>query len=215
MNGKRIVNQATLQTIIAGVVRQFMSMPYIKVGVSNRHLHLSQADLEALFGAGYKLTPSKELQPGQFACDETVTAAGPKGKLEKVRILGPVRKDTQFEMSLSDTFTIGVSCPVNESGSLCGAGTVKLINPLNSKEIERPCGIVALRHIHLRPETAERFDLKDKQIVSLAFDNGVRDTTFGKVLLRVSPDYEDEIHLDTDEANAGCIKNGDFGLIIP
>jgi putative phosphotransacetylase len=215
MNGKRIVNQATLQTIIAGVIREFESMPYIKIGVSNRHLHLSQADLEALFGAGYKLTPTKELQPGQFACEETVTVAGPKGKLERVRILGPVRKDTQFEMSLSDTFAIGVPCPVNESGNLRNAGTVKIINPLNCKEIESPSAIVALRHVHLCPETAERFDLKDKQIVSLSFDNGVRDTTFGRAFLRISPDFEDEIHLDTDEANAGCIKNGDFGLIIP
>jgi putative phosphotransacetylase len=215
MTGRIIINQANLKTLICGVIRQFESLPYIPVGISNRHIHLSGADLELLFGPAYQLTPVKDLLPGQYASKETVRIAGKKGKLENVRILGPVRGETQFEPSLTDTFALGVPSPINESGDLRGAGTVTIENPVNGASIERACSIVALRHVHLSVETAEKFDLKDKQLVSLSFENGVRDITFGRVLVRVSPNFTDEIHLDIDEANAGGIQNGNYGLIIP
>jgi putative phosphotransacetylase len=215
MNGKRIINQASLQTIIMQVVRQFASMPYIKTGVSNHHIHLSKADLAELFGDGYELTQIKPLQPGQYASKETVKITGPKGSLNPIRILGPVRGETQLELAMTDTFPLGIKCPVNESGNLNGAATVTIENPLNGKKIERTCAIIAQRHIHLTPETAERFDFKDGQMVKLYYEDGSRDITFGKVKLRVSPKFADEIHIDTDEANAGNVHNGDWGLIIP
>ncbi|MDR0550513.1 MAG: phosphate propanoyltransferase [Spirochaetaceae bacterium] len=210
-----IVNQASLKTLITQVMREFEDKPYIKTGVSNRHLHLSAPDLERLFGAGYTLTPVKELQPGQYACKETVRVAGKKGKIENVRILGPLRKATQLELSLTDTFTLGIDAPVNESGCLDGAATVTLERAGVGASIERACAIVALRHVHLCPSTAERLGIKDKQFVSLVYGSGARELVFRHVLVRVSPDFEDEIHLDTDEANAGGIKNGDLGLIEP
>jgi putative phosphotransacetylase len=179
--------------------------------------------LDALFGEGRELTPRKDLLPGQYACDETVTIRGPKGKLERVRILGPVRKVTQVEISLTDSFTLGVRVPVNESGTLTGAASVMIENPENGVRIRRACAIAALRHVHLSLEFAAKYGLRDKQIVSLAFEpEGLgsdkrkrpRPLIFGGVLLRVSSEFTDEIHIDTDEANAGGIVNGDFGRII-
>lgn len=215
MRNTKLINQANLKTFISGIVREFESAPYIKVGVSNRHIHLSQTDLDALFGSGYQLTNMRDLsQPGQFACKETLRIIGKKGQINNVRILGPVRRQTQLELSLTDTFTIGIQAPINESGILTGAGTAIIENPNTGAQIERAAAIVALRHVHLTPETAEKFGVKDKQFVEVAFDNGIRDILFKRVLLRVSKDFCDEMHLDTDEANAGCIKNGDYGLII-
>jgi putative phosphotransacetylase len=208
-----------LREAVKKVVDQYTGSPYVKVGVSNRHIHLSREDLDALFGEGRELTPRKELLPGQYACDETVTVTGRKGKLERVRILGPIRKATQVEISLTDAFTLGVHVPVNESGTLTGAASVMIENPENGARIRRACAIAALRHVHLSLEFAARHGLRDKQIVSLAFgpngmNRGARPLTFGGVLLRVSSEFTDEIHLDTDEANAGAISNGDWGKIV-
>jgi putative phosphotransacetylase len=161
------------------------------------------------------LTPVKDLQPGQYASRETVRVSGPKGAFDRVRILGPVRGLTQVELSLTDTFTLGVPCPVNESGNLSGAGTVRIENPATGASIERTCAIAAMRHAHLTPETAKKHGLTDKQLVFLEYRGGGRRLVFGDVLLRVSAAYADEIHLDTDEANAGAVKNGDLGLILP
>jgi putative phosphotransacetylase len=215
MRNTKLINQANLKAVISGIVRDFENTPYIKVGVSNRHIHLSQTDLDALFGNGYQLTKMKDLsQTGQFACKETLRIIGRKGDIKNVRILGPVRKQTQLELSLTDTFTIGVQAPINESGILTGAGTAIIENPNTGAQIERAAAIVALRHVHLTIETAAKFGFKDKQFVNVAFDNGIRDIVFKRVLLRVSKDFCDEMHIDTDEANAGYIKNGDFGLIV-
>jgi putative phosphotransacetylase len=192
---------------------KYAGSPCVKVGVSNRHLHISREDLDELFGKGRALTPKKNLLPGQYACEETVTIKGPKGRLERVRILGPERKTTQVEVSLTDAFTLGVRVPVNESGTLAGAASVVVENPENGARIERACAIAALRHVHLSLEFAAAHGLRDKQIVSLAFE-GPRALTFGGVLLRVSDEFTDEIHIDTDEANAGGIANGDWGKII-
>jgi putative phosphotransacetylase len=209
------MDQERLKKIILDVINEVRSAPFIATGISNRHIHLSRADLDILYGPGYELTPVKDLQPGQYASNETVAVSGPKGKLSGVRILGPIRDLTQLEVSLTDTFTLGVPCPINESGNLSGAGRVRITNPANSASIERDCAIVAMRHIHLTPETAAKYGFKDKQIVSLEYIAGNRGLVFGDVLLRVSERYADEIHIDTDEANAGAIRNGDLGLIIP
>jgi putative phosphotransacetylase len=206
------LDPARLREAVKRAVDKYTNDPYVKVGVSNRHLHVSREDLDALFGEGWELTPRKELLPGQYACDETVTVRGPKGKLERVRILGPIRKATQVEISLTDSFTLGVRVPVNESGNLTGAASVAIENPKNGARIERTCAIAALRHVHLSLEFAAKYGLRDKQIVSLTFE-GPRPLTFGGVLLRVSGEFTDEIHLDTDEANAGAISNGDWGKI--
>lgn len=209
------MDQERLKKIIVDAINEVRGAPFVTTGVSNRHIHLSRADLDILYGSGYELTPVRDLQPGQYACNETVAVSGPKGKFPGVRILGPVRKLTQLEVSLSDTFALGVPCPVNESGNLSGAGRVRITNPANGTSIERDCAIVAIRHIHLTPETAAKFGLKDRQVVSLEYNTGNRRLVFGDVLLRVSENFADEIHIDTDEANAGAIKNGDLGLIIP
>jgi putative phosphotransacetylase len=209
------MDRERLKKIIVDVINEVQGAPFITTGVSNRHIHLSRADLDILYGPGYELTPVKDLQPGQYASNETVAVSGPKGKLSGVRILGPIRGLTQLEISLTDTFTLGVSCPINESGDLSGACRVQITNPVNGVLIERDCAIVAMRHIHLTPETAARHGFKDKQIVSLEYNVGGRRLVFGDVLLRVSERYADEIHIDTDEANAGAIRNGDLGLIIP
>ena len=204
-----------LRKIIVETVLAFEGAPYVAIGVSNRHIHLSQEDVDVLFGTGYELTAFRELnQTGEFACNEMVSAVGSKGRIDKIRVLGPLRKATQLELSLTDTFSIGVPCQVSESGNLTGAGKVRLENPATGAFVERACGIVAMRHIHLKPETAARFGLKDRQIVSLKYGEGLRAIQFGGVLLRVSPSFNDEAHLDTDEANAGAIKTGDLGLII-
>ncbi|MDR2342988.1 MAG: phosphate propanoyltransferase [Spirochaetaceae bacterium] len=208
------MDRERLKRIVVDVIREMEDAPFITTGVSNRHIHLSRADMDALYGPAYQLTPVKELQPGQYASKETVAVSGPKGKFSSVRILGPVRGLTQFELSLSDTFALGVPCPVNESGNLSGAGRVRIENPASGAAIERDCAIVAMRHVHLRPETAGKYGLKDKQLVSLEYSTKGRRLVFADVLLRVSEKFVDEIHLDTDEANAGAIKNGDLGLII-
>ncbi|MDR1377691.1 MAG: phosphate propanoyltransferase [Synergistaceae bacterium] len=207
------LDSARLREAVKRAVDKYMGSPYVKVGVSNRHVHVSQEDLDTLFGKGHALTPIKNLLPGQYACDETVTIRGCKGRLERARILGPVRKETQVEISLTDSFTLGEIVPVNESGNLTGAASVVIENPENGVWIERACAIAALRHVHLSLGFAAKYGLRDKQTVSLIFE-GRRPLRFGGVLLRVSSEFTDEIHIDTDEANAGGIVNGDWGKII-
>jgi putative phosphotransacetylase len=185
----------------------------IPVGVSARHVHLSKEDLETLFGAGYELTVRKDLsQPGQFASEETVEVVGPKRSFPKVRILGPVRSKTQVELSLTDCFSIGVKAPIRESGDIAGSGSVKLIGPKG--EVTIPEGvIVAARHIHMVPEEAEKFGLKDKQKVSVKTE-GERGLIFNNVVVRVREDFALELHLDTDEANAAGLSNGAKAIIL-
>ncbi len=185
----------------------------VPVGLSNKHLHLSVADLEALFGKGYTLTPLKPLkQPGQYASEEKVDIVGPKGTLKAVRILGPVRKETQVELAMTDARAIGVSAPVKESGKLEGTPGLKLMGPAGEIEIDYGA-IVALRHIHLSTEQAKEAGVKDKQMVSLRF-GGERGLVFDNVLIRSGEGHDSEIHLDTDEGNAAGLKNGDLGEII-
>ncbi|WML32455.1 phosphate propanoyltransferase [Neobacillus sp. OS1-32] len=188
------------------------AVPYVPIGISNRHVHLSQKDLEALFGSGYQLTKMKDLkQPGQFAAKETVVLTGPKGEIQNVRILGPVRGKTQVEISFTDSFKLGVPAPVRESGKIAGTPGLVLTGPAGKLELQEGV-IAALRHIHVPPEFAEKFDLHDKEMVEVEVGS-VRKTIFQHVLIRVSDKYVLEMHLDTDEANAAGVKNGELGKI--
>lgn len=178
----------------------------VKVGISNKHLHLSQEHLEILFGAGAQLTPKKELgQPGQFAAEECVDIVGPKKTLSHVRVLGPVRKETQVELALTDARTIGIKAPIRESGKLEGTPGCKLIGPCGEVELDHGV-IAAMRHIHLSAAQAEEAGVVDKQIVSIKV-LGERALTFDNVLIRSGEGHEAECHLDTDEGNAAAIGN--------
>jgi putative phosphotransacetylase len=182
----------------------------VPVGLSNKHLHLSQEDLEALFGKGYELTPYKALkQPGQYAAEEKVDIVGPKGAIKGVRILGPVRKETQVELAITDARDIGVTAPVKESGKLEGTPGIKLVGPAGEIEIDHGV-IIALRHVHLSAEQAKEAGVQDKQMISVRF-GGERGVVFDNVLVRAGDGHEAEIHLDTDEGNAAGLKNGDLG----
>ena len=180
----------------------------VPVGVSNRHIHLSTADLETLFGKGYELTPIKDLsQPGQFACKETLTIVGPSLRpIENVRVLGPVRKASQVEISRTDSFTLKVKPPVRESGDIAGSAPVTIIGPKGVVTLKEGC-IIANRHIHMSLEEGAAFGLSDGQYVDVEV-NGERKTRFYDVQVRVHKDFRLEMHIDTDDANAAGIGNG-------
>lgn len=180
----------------------------VNVGLSNRHIHVSQEHLELLFGKNYKLTEMKPLsQPGQYAAEEVVDVIGPKGTIKKVRILGPVRGKTQIEVSAGDARTMGVTAPVRDSGDLDGSPGCKIVGPNGEVEISEGV-IVAARHIHMTPEDASKFNVKDKDLVCVETE-GQRGLIFKNVLIRVSPSYFLEMHLDIEEGNAAGLKNGD------
>ena len=186
----------------------------ILIETSARHLHVSQQDLETLFGKGYELTPKKDLsQPGQFACEERVQVIGPKSSFAAVSILGPVRKETQVELSATDARSIGVKAPIRESGDVAGSGACKLVGPKGEVELTQGV-IVAKRHIHATPDDAEKYGLKDNQIVNVKVETDGRSLVFGDVVVRVSPNYAWAMHIDTDEANAACATPGLMGEII-
>jgi len=186
----------------------------VLVETSARHLHVSRKDLDILFGEGYELTPKKDLsQPGQFACEERVDVVGPKKTIPGVSILGPVRPDTQVELSLTDARSIGVAAPIRESGDIAGSGACKLVGPKG--EVEIPAGVIAAkRHIHMTPADAEVFGVQDKDIVSVKIDDNGRGLVFGEVIVRVSPSYALAMHIDTDESNAACVAPGTMGTVI-
>ncbi len=184
----------------------------IPIGVSNRHIHVSQKDLDKLFGEGYNLTKKGELkQPGQFAANETVTIRGPKGEFENVRILGPVREESQVEISITDSFRLGVRPPIKESGQLENTPGLEIIGPKGTVEIPQGT-IIALRHIHMTPEQAVKIGVKDKDVVEVE-TFGDRQGVLGNVLIRVSDKYSLEMHVDVDEANACSLKNNDFVIL--
>jgi putative phosphotransacetylase len=186
----------------------------VLINLSNRHIHLSQEDLEALFGKGHQLTKTKDLmQPGQFATEEQVTIVGPKGKMEGLRVLGPVRPETQCEILASDVFKLGAKgCPVKESGHLEGSLPFEIIGPAGSVKKARGL-IIAKRHVHFDPESAKRFGVADHEVISLRI-SGERAAVFENVVCRVGPSHSLECHLDFDEGNAVGIGNGAMGEII-
>ena len=185
----------------------------VEVGLSNKHLHLKEEDIEILFGKGHALSPTKALkQPGQFACEEKVDIVGPKGTLKGIRVLGPARKETQVELAMTDARTLGINAPVRESGKLEGTPGVKLVGPAGEVDLDHGA-IVALRHVHLSKDQAVEAGVKDKELVSIKFE-GERGLVFDNVLVRSGEGHEREIHLDTDEGNAAGLGNGDLGEII-
>ena len=187
----------------------------VLVETSARHVHVTQEVLETLFGAGYALTKKKDLsQPGQFASNERVDVVGPKKTLSGVSILGPVRPETQVELSLTDARSIGVTAPVRESGDIAGSGACKLVGPCG--EIEIADGVIAAkRHIHMTTADAAAMGLADKQIVSVKVPSGNgRALVFGDVVVRVSDKYALAMHIDTDESNAAGVAPGTMGEIL-
>ena len=181
----------------------------VEVGISNKHVHLSDADLAKLFGAGHKLTLKKELkQPGQYAAEELVDVTGPKGTLKGIRVLGPTRKESQVELAMTDARAIGLSLTVRESGVLDGSPGVKLTGPAGSVDLTKGA-IVALRHIHLSPAQAAEAGVKDKDWVTVK-TSGTRPLIFEDVLIRSGDAHTREIHVDTDEGNAAGLKNDDI-----
>ena len=185
----------------------------VPVGISNKHVHVCQADLDVLFGEGHELTPIKDLsQPGQFACDEKVDVVGPKGTLKGVRILGPVRPETQVELAQTDARAIGVNALLRESGKLEGTEGCKLVGPKGEVELAAGC-IVAHLHIHLHTDEAAKMGIKDKQVLTVLV-HGQKDVVFCDVIARVGDKMKLDFHMDTDEANAALVKNGDVAVIL-
>ncbi|MEY8772231.1 phosphate propanoyltransferase [Erwinia sp. DT-104] len=201
----RSITQQILQELAAGRKNQPLT---IAVGVSNRHVHLSRKEMDMLFGYGSSLTRMKALkQPGQFAAQETVTLRGPKGELQRVRVLGPLRNVTQVEISVADGFVLGIGAPVRMSGELQGSPGITLVGPHG--EVAIPEGvIVAWRHLHISPEEAARHGLTDGAEIAVE-TQGPRAGVLRHVKVRVSAEALAEIHLDQEEANALGLRNGD------
>ena len=184
------------------------------VETSARHVHVSQKDLETLFGAGYELTVKKDLsQPGQFACAERVDLVGPKKTIPGVSILGPCRPSSQVEISLSDARTLGVEALVRESGDTAGTNGIKMVGPKG--EVELTEGVIAAkRHIHCTPEDAAELGVSDKEIVNVKIESDGRSLIFGDVVVRVSPKFAAAMHIDTDESNAMHAAGVVYGEIV-
>ncbi|GKV63943.1 MULTISPECIES: phosphate propanoyltransferase [Sporosarcina] len=213
------MNQQLIEQIVGEILGQLgkesTQLPEraVPIAVSARHVHLQPDHVEVLFGAGYELTQRSELsQPGQFAANETVMIAGPKSSIERVRILGPVRKATQVEVSFTDAMKLGVKPPLRESGNIEGSAPITLIGPKGSVHIEQGL-IIAQSHIHMAPSDAARFGVQDGEYITVEAD-GIRPISFRNVRIRVNERYRLEMHIDTDEANAGFITQGTIGRLV-
>ena len=199
--------------IVSAVIKEIREKLFVEVEASGRHIHLSQHDLEALFGVGYQLTPMKDLsQPGQYACKERVTITGPRGSIKNVIILGPVRKESQVEVSLTDALTLGIKVPVRMSGDISGTPGITVTNENRSLELKQGV-IVAKRHIHITPEDAQKFGVKDGEIVKMKIFGG-RPLIFDDIVVRVNKNFHTDVHIDYDEANACGYTKGTMGLIL-
>jgi putative phosphotransacetylase len=214
------MNQQLIEKIVGEVLSQLGNVEAtrplpanaIPIAVSARHIHLSQEHVEELFGAGYKLTKKKDLsQPNQFAANETVMIAGPRGSIEHVRVLGPARTSTQAEVSWTDAMKLGVKPPLCDSGNISGSAPFTLIGPNGSLYINEGL-IIAQAHIHMDPDDAKRLGVESGEYVTVVVD-GVRPIAYRNVKIRVSERYRLEMHIDTDEANAGFITKGTIGYI--
>jgi len=196
-----------VRKVIAGMGEQ-MGQHSIPIGVSARHIHLSQQHVETLFGKGHKLTPIKELMGGQYAAAEQVTIVGPKLRaIENVRVLGPERKQTQIEIAATDAVKLGISPPLRESGDLAGSAPITVTGPKGAVYLDEGC-IIASRHIHMSPSDAVAAGVKDGDMVQIKIE-GPRGATLDNVKIRVDATFTLEMHIDTDEANACSIKTGD------
>jgi acetate kinase len=212
---ERMMAREALRTLSRSYISQVLDaqqqQPF-PVEVSAHHIHLTQDHVEALFGAGHQLTRLSDLsQPGQFACQEQLAIIGPKGRIERVRVLGPARKYTQIEISLTEQFKLGVHPPIRESGDIADTPGCTLEGPVGSVQLERGV-ICALRHIHMTPEDALRYGVRDKSSVRVRIA-GDRELVFGDVLVRVDPGFALAMHIDTDEANASNVQTGAQGYI--
>jgi acetate kinase len=212
---ERMMAREALRTIsrsfITGALESQKQQPFL-VEVSAHHIHLTQEHVEALFGKGHQLTKHADLsQPGQFACKEQLAIVGPKGRIERVRVLGPTRKYTQIEIAMTEQFKLGVHPPIRESGDIAGTPGCTLESPTGSVKVEQGV-ICALRHIHMTPADALRYGVRDKSVVRVRI-TGDRKLVFGDVLVRVDPSYSLAMHIDTDEANAANVQTGAQGFI--
>lgn len=213
------MEQQTVEMITKMVLRSLNQMEdksngfQVPVGVSARHIHLTQEHVEALFGEGYQLTKKKDLMGGQYACNETVTIVGLKLRaIENVRVLGPVRKASQIEISATDAMKLGIKAPIRESGDIAGSAPIAVVGPKGALYMKEGC-IIAMRHIHMSPADAAAAGVHDGDIVSVKADNE-RGTVFNHVKIRVNDSFTLEMHIDTDEANASKIKTGDKVTIL-
>ncbi len=186
----------------------------VPIGISARHVHLTQEHVEILFGKGYELTKKKDLMGGQFAANEQVTIVGTKLRaIENIRVLGPVRKQSQVEISKTDSYKLGIGVPVRESGDVAGAAPIALVGPKGTVYLQEGC-MIAKRHVHMSPEDAKAAGQKDKDIVSVKVENE-RGTIFNHVQIRVDESFTLEMHIDADEANGAGIQSGDMGYLMP
>jgi acetate kinase len=203
----RTVSRSYLSRVLAAQQQQ----PFL-VEVSAHHIHLTQEHVEALFGKGHQLTKHADLsQPGQYACKEQLAIVGPKGRIERVRVLGPTRRYTQIEIAMTEQFKVGINPPIRESGDIAGSPGCTLEGPAGSVKLE--AGVIcALRHVHMTPADALRYGVRDKSVVRVRIE-GDRELVFGDVLVRVDPSYALAMHIDTDEANAAHVQTGAKGFI--
>ncbi len=214
------ITTAAVAEIVKKIVAEMEETPKqvtneVPIGVSNRHIHLSKDDMETLFGKGYELTHMKDLsQPGQFACKETLTLVGPSMRaIEGVRVLGPLRKNSQVEISMTDSFQLKVKPPVRESGKIEGSAPVTIIGPKGIVELKEGC-IIANRHIHMSPDDAVVFGVADGDYIDIDAFSGTRKTRWFDVQIRVHKDFRLEMHIDTDDANSAGLKNGSVVTIV-
>jgi len=198
--------RAVNRSYITRVLEAQRQQPFL-LEVSAHHIHLTQEHVEALFGPGHQLTKHADLsQPGQYACKEQLAIVGPKGRIERVRVLGPARKYTQIEIAMTEQFKVGVHPPIRESGDIAGSPGCTLEGTAGSVNLDRGV-ICALRHVHMAPEDALRYGVRDKSYVRVRV-TGDRELVFGDVLVRVDPNFALAMHIDTDEANAANVKTG-------
>lgn len=202
-----------LKDIVDEVIERVKKEAFIEVEASGRHVHLSRKDIDVLFGKGYELTRLKDLsQPSQYACKERVTISGPKGSLKNVVVLGPERKESQIEVSLTDALVLGVQPPVKQSGDLLGTSGVTISTEGASLEVERGL-MVAMRHVHITPDDAVKFNVEDNEIVKVKVF-GQRPLIFDDVVVRVSEKFNTYMHIDYDEANACGFSKGTLARIM-
>lgn len=202
-----------MEKLVETVLEALQKERLIQIEVSARHVHLCEAAMKILFGEGAALTPKRELsQTGQYLSEERVNLIGPKGRKDKVAILGPLRKETQVELSKSDCIMLGVEAPVRQSGDTKGSGKITLEGPKGTLTLDEGV-IIAQNHVHMTPETAEKMDVKDKQHVKVAVLSD-RPLIYNDVLIRVHPSFRTRMHIDFDEANAALVEGFTLGRII-
>ena len=212
------IERKVIEEIVINTVKKLMAEKdapnRVPLGVSNKHLHLTQEHVEILFGKGHQLTNLKDVkQPGQFACEECVKIIGPKGEFPKVRVLGPARSETQIELSMTDARTLGVNVPIRESGKLEGTPGLILEGPCGRVELDHGA-IAALRHIHMTPADAVTLKVKDNDEVFVLTKSFGRALIYADVVVRVDWSYRLAMHVDTDEANAFSNEKEPYGVIV-